>query len=109
MERIEYRELIQKILTQHSRNDLDTETEVQLLFDTERDHYHVVHLGWEEQKRVYGCVIHVDIKDGKIWIQRDRTETGIANELAAAGVLKENIVLAFKSPYMRQFTEFAIG
>jgi XisI protein len=109
MEGINYRELIQTILTQHSRNDLDTETEVQLLFDTERDHYHVVHLGWEEQRRVYGCVIHVDLKnDGKIWIQRDRTESGIANELVAVGVPKENIVLAFKSPYLRQFTEFAI-
>ncbi|MCC3569803.1 MAG: XisI protein [Oscillatoriales cyanobacterium] len=109
MEKVNYKELIQTILTQHSGNDLDTETEVQLLFDTERDHYHVVHLGWDEQQRVYGCVIHVDIKDSKIWIQRDRTETGIANELAAAGVPKENIVLAFKLPYLRQFTEFAIG
>lgn len=109
MERIKYRELVQTILSQHSRNDLDTETEIQLLFDPERDHYQVVQIGWEGQKRVYGCVIHVDIKDGKIWIQRDRTEAGIANELVAAGVSKEDIVLAFKAPYVRQFTEFAVG
>lgn len=109
MERVEHRELVQTILSQHSRNDLDTETEVQLLFDTEREHYQVVHLGWEGQKMVYGCVIHVDIKDGKIWIQRDRTEAGIGNELVAAGVPKEDIVLAFKAPYVRQFTEFAVG
>lgn len=109
MERINYQELVENILTKHSGNDLDTQTEVQLIFDTKREHYQVIHLGWEEQKRVYGCVIHVDIKDGKIWIQRDRTETGIANELVTAGVPKENIVLAFKSPYLRQFTEFAVG
>jgi hypothetical protein len=109
MERINYRELVKTILTQHSGNDLDDRTEVQLLFDTEREHYQVVHLGWEEQNRVYGCVIHVDIKDGKIWIQRDRTETGIANELVAAGVPKEDIVLAFKSPYLRPLTGFAVG
>jgi len=109
MERINYRELVQAILTQHSGNDLDDRTEVQLLFDPERDHYQAVHLGWEEQNRVYGCVIHVDIKDGKIWIQRDRTETGIANELVAAGVPKEDIVLAFKSPYLRPLTGFAVG
>lgn len=109
MEGINYRELVQRILAGHAGNDLDTQTEVQLLFDIERDHYQVIHLGWEEQKRVYGCVIHVDIKDGKIWIQRDRTEIGIANELVAAGVLKEDIVLAFKAPYIRQFTGFAVG
>ncbi|MGL4374866.1 MAG: element excision factor XisI family protein [Microcoleaceae cyanobacterium] len=45
MERINYRKLVQLILTRHSGNDLDTETEVQLLFDTERDHYQVVYLG----------------------------------------------------------------
>lgn len=109
MERINYGELVQTILSQHSGNDLDTETEVQLVFDTEREHYQVLHLGWYEQKRVYGCVIHVDLKDGKIGIQRDRTEAGVANELVAAGVPKEDIVLAFKAPYVRQFTDFAVG
>ncbi|MGK7921886.1 MAG: XisI protein [Trichodesmium sp.] len=109
MERINYQELVQNILTKHSGNDLDAQTEVQLIFDTKREHYQLIHLGWEEQKRVYGCVIHVDIKDDKIWIQRDRTETGIANELVAVGVPKEDIVLAFKAPYLRQFTEFAVG
>ncbi|MCW6053244.1 XisI protein [Lyngbya sp. CCAP 1446/10] len=92
MERINYGELVQTILSQHSGNDLDTETEVQLVFDTKREHYQVLHLGWYEQKRVYGCVIHVDIKNEKIWIQRDRTEAGVANKLVAAGVPKEDIV-----------------
>jgi hypothetical protein len=109
MERMNYRDLVQSILKGHSENHLSTDTEVQLIFDTERDHYQVLHLGWEEQIRVYGCVIHVDIKDGKIWIQRDRTEVGVANELVNAGVPKQDIVLAFKAPYKRQFTEFAVS
>ncbi|MGF1958284.1 MAG: element excision factor XisI family protein [Aulosira sp. DedVER01a] len=29
----------------------------------------------------------------KLWIQQDGTDDGIANELAAAGIPKENIVL----------------
>jgi len=109
MEGMNYRDLVQAILKNHSENHLSTDTEVQLIFDTERDHYQVLYLGWEEQIRVYGCVIHVDIKDGKIWIQRDRTEAGIANELVNAGVPKQDIVLAFKAPYKRQFTEFAVS
>jgi hypothetical protein len=35
-------------------------------------------------------------------------ETGVANDLIAAGVPQEDIVLAFHSEYMRQFTEFAV-
>ncbi len=109
MEGINYGELVQKILSGHSHNHLETETEVQLIFDRENDHYQVVHLGWERHRRVYGCVIHVDIKDGKIWIQRDGTEIGVANELVAAGVPKEHIVLAFKAPYKRPFTGYAVS
>ncbi|WP_442938932.1 element excision factor XisI family protein [Nostoc sp.] len=52
---------------------------------------------------------NVDIKDNKIWIQRDGTEIGIANELVAAGVSKEDIVLGFHAPYKCEFTDFAVG
>ncbi len=58
---------------------------------------------------VYGTIIHVDIRDGKIWIQRDFTEEGVASELVDLGVPKTDIVLGFKPPYMRQFTGFASG
>ncbi|MFN6565100.1 MAG: XisI protein [Nostoc sp. ChiSLP01] len=109
MEGINYRELVQTILKGHSIHDSNDNTEVQLIFDTERDHYQVIHLGWEELRRVYGCIIHVDIKDGKIWIQRDGTEVGVANELVTAGVPKQDIVLGFHAPYKRKFTEFAAG
>jgi hypothetical protein len=109
MERVNYSKMIQEILRRHSYNDSDSGTEVQLIFDTENHHYQVVHLGWQEQLRVYGCIIHVDLKDDKIWIQRDGTEIGIANELVAEGVPKHDIVLGFKAPYKRPFTEFALG
>lgn len=50
----------------------------------------------------------MDLKGDKIWIQRDGTEIGIANQLLDAGVAKQDIVLGFQAPYKRQFTEFAI-
>ena len=56
---------------------------------------------------VYGTIIHVDIRDGKIWIQRDFTEEGVARKLVDLGVPKTDIVLGFKPPYMRQFNDFA--
>jgi hypothetical protein len=54
-------------------------------------------------------LIHVDIIDGKIWIQRDGTEEGIATELTKAGIPRERIVLGFRSERLRQDTEFAIA
>jgi hypothetical protein len=66
-------------------------------------------VGWEGIRRVHGCLVHVDIIDGKFWIQRDGTEYGIARELLDAGVGKDRIVLAFRSLEMRKISDFAIA
>jgi hypothetical protein len=50
----------------------------------------------------------IDIKDDKIWVQRDFTEAGLAERLVELGVPKNDIVLAFRSPFVRQFTGFAV-
>jgi hypothetical protein len=52
---------------------------------------------------------YIDIIDQKIWIQHDGTEDGIADELVAAGIPQKQIILAFKSPEIRPYTDFAIA
>jgi hypothetical protein len=49
----------------------------------------------------------LQIRDNKFWIEEDWTEDGIANDLVQAGIPRENIVLAFHEPKMRQYTDFA--
>jgi XisI protein len=103
-----YRHYIQTILEQHCRLDPKVEDiETYTIFDTKNDHYQVVSVGWEDGDRIYGCLIHVDIKDDKIWIQYDGTEYAIANELMDLGVPAKSIVIAYHAPYARQYTEFA--
>ena len=70
--------------------------------------YQLMHVGWEGPRRIHGVVLHIDICDGQIWIQHDGTEGGIANELLAAGVPYERIVLAFHHPAKRRHTPFAV-
>ncbi|NEO58245.1 MAG: XisI protein [Okeania sp. SIO3B5] len=54
-----------------------------------------------------------EVKDGKIWIQQDFTEQGIAQQLLDLGVPKSDIVLAFRSPFrspfVRQFSDFSVS
>ncbi|NMG11364.1 XisI protein [Brasilonema sp. UFV-L1] len=105
-----YRQLVQQMLAEYGKQkpaygDITVET----IFDTERDHYQIVHVGWEGQNWVHSCIIHIDIKNGKIWLQWNGTEDDIAADLVALGVPKEDIVLGFQSPFMRQFTEYAVG
>lgn len=108
MENLNYPELVQKIIKAHIATLKDDETEVQLIFDIERNHYLLMFVGWHDQRREYDSLIHIDIKDDKIWIQSDGTEVGVANELVEAGVPQKDIVLGFKSPFKRQFTEYAV-
>ncbi len=104
-----YRSYIQEILRDRAYLPLgDTEVEAQTIFDTRNDHYQLVHTGWQDDNRLYGCVVHVDIKNGRFWIQYDGTEVGIANDLVDKGVPKEDIVLAFHAPYKRPYTDFAV-
>ncbi|MBD2314155.1 XisI protein [Desertifilum sp. FACHB-1129] len=105
-----YREIIQNVLLPYTRipyayGDLKCKT----VFDRESDSYLLVTLGWEGVKRVHGCLVHLDIINGKIWVQRDDTEDGVTGELLAMGIPKEHIVLGFHPPDVRVYTEFAIA
>ena len=105
-----YRRIIQDILNDHARTpyayeDVHTHT----VFDVSSDHYMLINVGWDGPQRVHACLAHIDLIDGKFWIQRDGTERGLAREVEAAGVPKDHIVLAFRSPEIRPFTEYAVA
>jgi hypothetical protein len=109
----QYRQYIRHLLSERaqrsSRQRNAQEYEVQTIFDSEHDHYQLLYVGWRGDKRDFGCLLHLDIKGGKIWIQHDGTEEGIANRLVEMGVPKQDIILAFHEPYVRQFTDFGTG
>lgn len=111
MDKIEkYRNHIKTIIKEQAAlRASDKVIETQTIIDTKNDHYQLYAVGWEESHRIHGCVFHLDIKDGKIWVQYDGTEPGIANELLALGIPKEDIVLAFHAPYKRPYTGFAVA
>lgn len=50
--------------------------------------------------------IRIDIINGKVWIEHDGTVPGVAEELVAAGLPREDIVLGFRPPHLRQYTGF---
>jgi len=54
-------------------------------------------------------VIHIDIKDGKIWLQQNLTDQDPAVELVKMGVPREDIVLGLQPPYKRQYTDYGVA
>ena len=87
----------------------DSESELQLIIDENKDHYLLMEIGWHKNQRIYGSLIHLDIINEKIWIQQDSTEEGVANELVKQGISPQQIVLAFKSLKRREITDFAVS
>jgi hypothetical protein len=78
-------------------------------FDSENDQYLIISEGWNEKQHLHSCLIHVEIIHGKVWIQSDNSEDGIANELVQAGIPQEDIVLGFHEPNVRKYTGFAVA
>jgi serine/threonine protein kinase len=107
----QYRQYIRQLLSERAQRAAnqyhnEKEYEVQAIFDAEHDHYQLLHVGWRNDRRQFGCILHLDIKNGKIWIQQDGTEIGIANQLVELGVPPQDIILAFHEPEVRQYTDF---
>jgi hypothetical protein len=105
-----YRAIVKRIVEEYagykpSHGKIDTEA----IVDPDRDHYEVMHVGWDGVRRVHGSVVHIDICNGKIWIQYDGTNRPVAEELLAAGVPREDIVLAFHPADLRKHTGFGIS
>ena len=103
-----YQQYIQEILQSYCDGEEEF-NHSQLIFDTERNHYQLLSIGWQnDSHRILQIIAHIDIINGKIWVQRDFTEPSITDQLLAKGVPHSDIVLGFQPPYKRAYTEFAI-
>ena len=103
-----YRKIIRELIQEYAgykpaRGDV----QVEVIFDEANDHYELMYAGWNGPYRIHGSVLHIDIRDQKVWIQHDGTEDGIAEELVRKGIPRDRIVLAFKPPEIRPYTDFA--
>jgi hypothetical protein len=94
-----YRSIVESVLNEYTKipyayGDIQTEA----VFDRVRDRYLLINVGWDGDKRIHGSLVHIDIIDGKIWVQRDGLEHGVTKELVDAGIARDQIVLAFRAP-----------
>lgn len=99
MDRIKkYRQIVGQFLRDFAADD----PEAQLIFDLQRDRFLVMHVGWRNDYRIYGCAIQIDLIDDKVWIQNNSTEVYIDRELIKKGIDSKDIVLGFRSPSVRE-------
>jgi hypothetical protein len=105
-----YRQTICNFLQEQAKlvpvsGQIETET----IFDLKSDRYLLLHLGWNNQQRIYGVVFHLELREGKIWIQENTTDFSIAEELLERGIPKEDIVLGLKPAFVREYTGYGVA
>ncbi|MEC4893804.1 MAG: XisI protein [Oscillatoria sp. PMC 1051.18] len=106
----EYRQIICDFLKAQAEvipvnGTIETET----IFDCEADRYLLLHLGWNNQQRIYAVIIHLEVREGKVWIQQNTTDFSVAEELLERGIAREDIVLGLKPAFVREYTGFGVA
>ena len=98
---IDYRKIVAEFLSGYHLQTSRSRTPDQLIIDHEHGHYLLLNAGWEGQKRTYHVVMHINVTDGKVQIQRNQTDRDIEAELIEAGVNPQDIVLELVPPEYR--------
>jgi hypothetical protein len=105
MDRVEhYRQIVRTFLEEYAQESVSPNESVtaELVFDEKRDRYLLVHVGWQEARRIYGCPMQIDIIDSKVWLQHNATEVFVDQELIAKGIAEEDMILGLQSPRIRE-------
>ena len=80
-----------------------------IIISQDRNHFMLLHEGWQKRHHVYDTIAHTEIRHEQIWIYYDVIEDGITDELVAAEVPQDRIVLAFHPPDVRESTGYGVG
>ena len=105
-----YREIVRRLIEEYaSYKPAYGEIRTEAVVDREHDHYEVIQLGWHGDRRVHGSIIHIHIRDGKVWIEHNGTDARIGEELVAAGIPRNDIVLGFQPAEVRPLTSYGVG
>ena len=80
----------------------------QVIADRDSHHYQLVRFGWiNHEEYLHNCLFHIDIIEDKVWIQENRTDISIAEDLVEMGVSKEDIVLGMLPAELRKDSEYS--
>jgi hypothetical protein len=105
-----YRNVIIEMLREVADRSINGKVRTVTVFDESSNQYQILDLGWDDAgKRVFQPMIHLELLDGKIWIQENMTDLDIAKVLLEWDVEPTDIVLGMHSEGLRRFSEYAIG
>lgn len=100
--------LLESVLCDVARFYDENDARTVCAFDRKHDQYLLVREGWDSYQRIHYAWVHVELRDGAFWIQKDGTQDGVASDLIRAGVNPERIVPAFQHPSRREYCAYSV-
>ena len=105
-----YRQILQAVVEEHAAMPGEPEdVEAIPICDPAHDNYLLMDVGRNGKGRTGYVVFHLRLMDGKVRIERDGIEYGIAQDLLDAGIPKEDIVLSYYSNELKPLAELMAG
>jgi len=92
-----YRDVIRRIVQHHAQyQPSHGDIRVDAVCDDQSGVYTLVYAGWDKGKRVHGVLLLVRLEANRIVVEYDGIYHGIYDDLIAAGVPADDIVLAYR-------------
>lgn len=90
-----YRQSLRQVIEMHAAMKLgDRQLESLAICDPTNDNYLLMDVGYDHVGRADDVIVHLRLRDdGKVLIEYDGIEYGIAHDLIEAGIAKEDILL----------------
>jgi hypothetical protein len=106
----EYKRIVTAILLELAQSQtIGGEIQTLPVFDELRHHYQILDIGWDVSgRRVFQPIVHVDLIDGKVWIQENMTDSDIAEVFVMEGIERSCIVLGLYSRAHRELSRYAV-
>jgi len=96
-----YRRILRRLVNEYARfKPSHGQIEPIPVCDPKNDNYLLVHTGWDNIRRIHSTVLHLRLRDGKILIEEDGLEHGVAQDLLDAGVSPKDIVYSLENEEM---------
>ncbi len=90
-----YRQLLRQVIEQHAAmKPGDRQIDSLAICDPTNDNFLMMDVGYDHVGRADDVIIHLRLRDdGKVLIEYDGIEYGVAHDLIEAGIAKEDILL----------------
>ena len=89
-----YRAALKQVLQTHAAMEAEPKNyETVAVCDSKTDDYRLIDTEITPEKRQDYLVVQLTLREGKVWVEQDGIEYGIAQDLLEAGIPAEDIVI----------------